>query len=194
MGTSEAVRPAPEAAAPAPAAVAPPPPASPGPSDSGSEPAACPDDRRQTALDAVNLIRTDRGLVALRPEARLQEAARTHARDLAEHGLRGHEGSDGSSPPERATAAGYPWILVGENVARGYASPSAVVSGWMASPPHRDNILTADYREVGVAWAEGPSTPNPVWVLVLGRRRAAPEGPPGCVGDPPQSGSDGGGS
>lgn len=154
--------------------------------------APCPDDRRQTVLDAVNLIRTDRGLDALRPDARLQAAALAHARDLAEHGLRGHEGSDGSSPAERATAAGYPWVLVGENVARGYVSASAVVSGWMASPPHRANLLTPDHQEAGVAWADGPSTPNPVWVLVLGRSRAVPVGPPGCVGDPGQSGDAGG--
>lgn len=181
-----AAPPAPEATSESlPAAVASVP--TPAPDEPPSPPlGACPADRRQTTLDAVNLVRTDRGLAALRPEPRLEAAARAHALDLARHGLRGHEGSDGSLPAARATAAGYPWILVGENVARGYVTPSTVVSGWMASPPHRENLLNADYREVGVAWAEGPSEPNPVWVLVLGRRRAAPEGPPGCVGSFPQ--------
>jgi uncharacterized protein YkwD len=142
---------------------------------------ACPEDRLQTLLDAVNLLRTDRGLTPLRPEARLTEAARDHAGDLAAHRLRGHEGSDGALPPERATTAGYPWILVGENVATGFTSPSTVVSGWMASPPHRRILLNPDFREAGIGWNEGDPAVGPVWVLVVGRRRAAPEGPSGCV-------------
>jgi uncharacterized protein YkwD len=141
----------------------------------------CPADRRQTMLDAINLLRGDRGLDPLRPEPRLFAAAEGHALDLLRNGLQSHEGSDGSLPPERATRAGYPWILVGENVATGFGSASGVVSGWMASPPHRANLLTPDFREVGIGWREGTGTAGPIWVLVLGRRRADPQGPPGCA-------------
>ena len=141
----------------------------------------CPADRRQTMLDAINLLRGDRGLEPLRPEPRLFATAEAHALDLLRHGLQGHEGSDGSLPPERATRAGYPWILVGENVATGFGSASGVVSGWMASPPHRANLLTPDFREVGIASLPGDGTAGPVWVLMLGRRRAAPQGPPACA-------------
>jgi uncharacterized protein YkwD len=141
----------------------------------------CPAGRRQTMLDAINLIRGDLGLYPLRPEPRLSSTAEHHALDLLTHGLQGHEGSDGSLPPERATRTGYPWILVGENVATGFGSASGVVSGWMASPPHRRNLLTPDFREVGIGWQGGNGGAGPVWVLVLGRRRAAPQGPPPCA-------------
>ena len=39
---------------------------------------------------------------------------------------------------------------VGENVAYGYPSGSAVMAGWMASSGHRANILNSSYRLLGV--------------------------------------------
>lgn len=43
-----------------------------------------------------------------------------------------------------------------EDIAEGYPSAQAVVAGWMASPPHRANIL-GDYNLVGVGIAATPS-------------------------------------
>jgi hypothetical protein len=40
-----------------------------------------------------------------------------------------------------------------ENVMCGYADPETVVDLWFGSPAHRDNILNADLREVGVGYA-----------------------------------------
>jgi uncharacterized protein YkwD len=39
-----------------------------------------------------------------------------------------------------ALACGYGKV-VGENIGFGYASPRAVVAGWLASPGHRANIV-----------------------------------------------------
>ncbi len=143
---------------------------------------SCPDDGRQAVLDAVNLIRGDRGLAPLRPERRLEAAAERHALDLARHQMRGHEGSDGSQPAGRASEAGYPWRLIGENVATGFIQPSTVVAGWMASPPHRENLLTPDFREAGVAYDGGDTSVGPVWVLVLGWRSESTGESGRCVG------------
>jgi uncharacterized protein YkwD len=41
----------------------------------------------------------------------------------------------------------------GENVAEGYTSGAALVAGWMTSPAHRANILSARYTETGVGTA-----------------------------------------
>ena len=144
--------------------------------------APCPALRVQATLDAINELRRDRGLGILRPNARLAAAAEAHALDLVEHGMRGHRGSDGSMPSERATRAGYSWRLVGENVAGGYSTPTSVVGGWMASAPHRENLLNRDFREAGIAAVPSGSTSTGiVWVLVLGDRADVPRGPPGCV-------------
>ena len=83
----------------------------------------------------------------------LTRAARAHSQDMAAHGFFSHTGSDGSSPSQRVMRAGYRWIRVGENIASGVGSPRKVVADWLASPPHCANIMTAVFRQMGVAFA-----------------------------------------
>jgi uncharacterized protein YkwD len=48
--------------------------------------------------------------------------------------------------------------LVGENLAwggDGDSTPREVMRAWMASPEHRHNILTAGFREIGIAIIPG---------------------------------------
>ena len=42
----------------------------------------------------------------------------------------------------------------GENIACGHRSPQEVVRGWMNSPRHKENILRADFKYIGVGVAE----------------------------------------
>jgi uncharacterized protein YkwD len=47
---------------------------------------------------------------------------------------------------------------VGENIAWGADSggtPKAIVKSWMHSPPHRANILSPQFRQLGVGFALG---------------------------------------
>ena len=44
----------------------------------------------------------------------------------------------------------YSLYTAGENIAIGQTSVSSVMSGWMASPGHRDNILDGVFRSVGI--------------------------------------------
>jgi uncharacterized protein YkwD len=88
----------------------------------------------------------------------LIRAARAHSRDMAAHGFLGHGGSDGSNPGQRVTRAGYRWSQVGENIASGIGTARAVVAGWLSSPPHCANIMTAGFRQVGVAFAVNPAS------------------------------------
>jgi uncharacterized protein YkwD len=85
-------------------------------------------------------------------------AARAHSRDMAAHDLFSHAGSDGSSPGQRVTRAGYRWSMVGENIASGAGTPRQVVAGWLASPHHCANIMTAGFRQMGVAFAVNPAS------------------------------------
>ncbi|MGN0977744.1 MAG: CAP domain-containing protein, partial [Faecousia sp.] len=43
----------------------------------------------------------------------------------------------------------------GENIAKGYATPQAVVNGWMNSSGHRANILNANFTHIGVGYVSG---------------------------------------
>ena len=64
-------------------------------------------------LDSVNALRAAAGAPALRLNAELTAAAATHARDMAVQNRPWHFGSDGSSPIDRARAAGYRGAVLG---------------------------------------------------------------------------------
>jgi uncharacterized protein YkwD len=52
---------------------------------------------------------------------------------------------------------GYEGSSWGENLALGYASPKAVVAGWLASAGHRANIENPGYTVTGVGVAASRS-------------------------------------
>jgi uncharacterized protein YkwD len=101
--------------------------------------------------------------------APLQRAAAAHAADMAARGVMGHAGGDGSTPAERATRAGYAWRFVGENVASGQSTPEQVVAEWLGSAHHCANLMSADFTEMGVAFAA--SHAGVFWAQVFGRPR-----------------------
>jgi uncharacterized protein YkwD len=102
----------------------------------------------------VNAERAKAGCPALTVDSALTEAAQEHSEDMAAHRNMSHTGSDGSSPADRITGAGYDWSAYGENVAYGYATPEKVMAGWMSSPGHRANILDCGFKEIGVGLAQ----------------------------------------
>lgn len=82
----------------------------------------------------------------------LSRAALAHAKDMSAHKLFEHRGSDGSMPADRVLRAGYNWQAVGENIAEGAANAEVVVQGWLKSPGHCVNIMSPQYREMGLAY------------------------------------------
>lgn len=130
------------------------------------EPAGCGVAPGEGVAEAVDELRRDRGLSGITVDPRLVTAAERHSADMARHGFIGHTGSDGSSFAERAAAAGYPPVSMGEVVAAGYASPESVVAGWLRSRGHRDILLGRSFRHIGAACvASGAGTPY--WAAVL---------------------------
>lgn len=89
----------------------------------------------------------------LRLDGRLAAAASAHAQDMARHGFVRHEGSDGSSPGERATRAGYRWRSIAENVAGGQTTARQVVQEWLRSPVHCAALMRPELTEMGLAYA-----------------------------------------
>jgi len=59
-----------------------------------------------------------------------------------------HDSPDGTTPSDRAEAAGYP-DPSGENLARGYPDAGSVIEAWMNSAGHRANILNCDSKAIG---------------------------------------------
>jgi uncharacterized protein YkwD len=133
-------------------------------------------------LELVNAARAESrrcGRVRLPPappvraSAALGAAARAHARDMARHEHFEHEGTDGSTPKDRVLRAGYRPSLTGENIAFGAESADEVVTGWLASAGHCENIMDPRFAELGVAMASADRNGRRTyWSLVL----AAPRG------------------
>ena len=99
-------------------------------------------------LAAINATRRAHGLVALRIDPRLELAARAHSNDMLRHDYFAHGDFGG-----RMLRFGVRGRLMAENLAWGTGTLAALtaVAWWMASPPHRANLLRRDLRRVGLA-------------------------------------------
>jgi len=108
----------------------------------------------EQVVEQVNLQRWLNGqLPPHKLDGALAVAAQAHSQNMASRNFLMHCDPDTQSQPwDRMTAAGYNWNSAGENIAAGEATPIAVVAGWMASPGHRDNILSPSYRETGTGY------------------------------------------
>ncbi|MGW0769389.1 CAP domain-containing protein [Streptomyces sp. NPDC002676] len=118
-------------------------------------------------VQLVNAERSKVGCAPLTLNATLTKVAQAHSADMAAHQNMSHTGSDGSTPGDRITRAGYNWSTYGENVAYGYATPEQVMAGWMSSPGHKANILNCSFKEIGVGFAQ----PNSYWTQDFGTAR-----------------------
>jgi uncharacterized protein YkwD len=90
-----------------------------------------------------------------------------------------HTGADGSSVGQRAQRQRYEWGSVGENVSAGYRSVNDALAGWMKSPGHCSNMMSAGFTEVAVAGAfVAGDTYGWYRAMVLGRPLRAPAASP----------------
>jgi len=106
----------------------------------------------------MNRQRSAHGLRPLRLDSRLSLAARDRANDMFEKHYFNHVSPDGIDPFSWALRRGYRYSLIGENLALGYRGSGPIVDGWMHSPGHRENILTGEFDEVGIAIGDGSPT------------------------------------
>ncbi len=86
----------------------------------------------------------------------LARAARDHALDLANHGTRGHVGSDGSTSRARIERYGRFTGMAGEVISFGYDTAGEVVRQLIVDDGvpdrgHRINLLRPEFRVAGVA-------------------------------------------
>jgi hypothetical protein len=103
----------------------------------------------------TNQERSAAGLNTLNQNAKLAAAAQAKAENMFEEQYWDHFGPNGESPWQFITAAGYNYVYAGENLAKGFRTAEGVVEAWMASPTHRDNILSGNYKDIGVAIMTG---------------------------------------
>ncbi len=93
------------------------------------------------------------------------------ASDMAVHDYFDHADRRGAVVAERARRHGYPWRVIGENIAAGQGSAQQVVAGWLASPGHCANILSPEFKEMATAYALNPQASMEIyWTQVFGSR------------------------
>jgi uncharacterized protein YkwD len=110
-------------------------------------------DQGGAVLSQINAMRAANGCGPVAVNPQLTASAARQANDMLRNGVQSHTGSDGSSPAQRVTAAGYgPYATLGEVVFWGTGSggsPTAAVSWWMNSPGHRAIITNCQFTEAG---------------------------------------------
>ncbi|MEK3888309.1 CAP domain-containing protein [Bacillus sp. FSL K6-3431] len=104
-------------------------------------------------FDLTNATRVNHNLGVLTWDDHVKETARKHSVDMAENEYFNHENLQGQSPFDRMHEDNIAFIVAGENLAYGQFSSIFAHEGLMNSMGHRENILKADYRYLGVGVA-----------------------------------------
>jgi hypothetical protein len=109
----------------------------------------------ENIIALTNQERLGYGLNTLSTNAQLSAAALAKANDMFEKQYWDHFGPNGESPWQFIRAAGYNYVYAGENLAKGFRTAEGVHEAWMASPTHKANIVSGNYKDIGVAVVEG---------------------------------------
>lgn len=106
-------------------------------------------------VDFTNKYRGQNGLTTLKIDEKLSEAARQKASDMFAKNYWAHYSPAGTTPWWFFDNAGYTYLYAGENLARDFGDSESVIKAWLASPTHRDNLLSPRYKDIGVAVVNG---------------------------------------
>ena len=125
-------------------------------------------DYERAVHEQVNEVRQENDRESLAFNDDIAAVAREHSVDMAERGYFSHESPEGEGPADRMEAF-FPGECgqIGENIANVSLRPDdaaeavadRIVSGWMDSPGHRENLRREvfDAQGIGVAVTEDDS-------------------------------------
>lgn len=122
---------------------------------------------RYGVIQETNDQRVQFGLPTLIEKGALNRAAELKMQDLFGKQYFDHVSPEGYGPSHWADTAGYKYRVIGENLALGgFESDADLVEAWMESPGHRENILKAEFQEIGVAVGKGNFEGDETWIAV----------------------------
>lgn len=110
---------------------------------------------QKTVIDLTNKEREKNGLGALVENEALDKAAALKAQNMFTENYWAHFAPSGKTPWDFIQASGYHFTYAGENLAKNFYNSNEVVTAWMNSPTHRDNLLNANYKDIGIAVVDG---------------------------------------
>lgn len=124
------------------------------------------------ARDAIAcLFNKERSAQNVKPDRDLEQAAQSHTSTMRKQGCFLHQCPGELSLTARVKRAGYSSSpYVGEVIVSypRQATPRDVVSAWMSSAPHREEILRRSFKDVGVGISVRGS--NVLYTAVLGHK------------------------
>src|SRR4030042_592071 len=103
----------------------------------------------------TNQRRQSNGFSLLQTNSSLSQAAANKAAYMFTKDYWAHNAPDGTTPWVFFNQVGYNYRYAGENLARDFGDSGSIISAWMNSPTHKDNILSDHYNEIGVAVVNG---------------------------------------
>jgi uncharacterized YkwD family protein len=106
-------------------------------------------------FNLVNQERAKAGLNALTNNSALSAMALDKAKDMYNNNYFDHNSPSYGSPFDMMKTYGIQFTYAGENIAKGQQSPQEVMTAWMNSQGHRDNILNSHFTKIGVAYYNG---------------------------------------
>lgn len=106
-------------------------------------------------IELTNNLRQVISLPALLESQKLNQSAWKKVEDMAINQYFAHVSPTGLSLENWLKKIDYKYSLAGENLAIGFSNPEDVVLAWKNSPAHYNNIIDKDFKEIGVALADG---------------------------------------
>lgn len=106
-------------------------------------------------FNQTNQQRIEDGLEPLRYSDVLSKSAQAKAEHMFAQNYWAHNAPDGTTPWDFFKQVGYQYTIAGENLAKDFYDTSSMMSAWMKSPTHRDNILNSKYKEIGIGVVNG---------------------------------------
>lgn len=99
----------------------------------------------------VNNIRKENNLPILNKNLELQRAAKLKTIDMANNNYFAHVSPSNLKWSDFIKEEGYNYIYAGENLAKDYENSREIISAWIESPSHRENILNPEFVDTGIA-------------------------------------------
>ncbi len=106
-------------------------------------------------LRYTNERRSKLGLKPLQLNHALSKAAERKAQDMYAYEYWAHVSPLGTKPWDFILSEGYDYTYAGENLAKNFYNSKEVVEAWYESPTHRENLLSANYDDIGFAIVNG---------------------------------------
>jgi hypothetical protein len=106
-------------------------------------------------IDLTNQSRKEAGLKTLNVSSKLNLAAEKKADDMLDKQYFEHVSPDGITPWYWFGLVGYDYIYAAENLAIDFSTAEGAHSALMKSAGHRENILGASYKDIGIAIVTG---------------------------------------